>query len=251
MTEISLTLISLTLIPLFAGVIHSAIGFGFGIVAIAFLPLVIDAKSAHIVTSVCSVPMLIMAAWTYRKGSHKGTLLTSILGGVFAMPLGLLFFEMMSLDLLVRLTGTGVLIMVISSLKPEKSKPAKTRTSQVYLPCISAGFISGFLAGAVSIAGPPIAAFAIRQNWKTSQYKAFVTQFLLVIATSKALLLGFRDHIGSDISSEIVIASISSMIGVRIGEKISRNIPTKILKRLIAGMLITVSILMILRGHQG
>ena len=72
MIDPSLITISLILISLVAGLIHSAIGFGFGIVAIALLPIVIDAKSAHIIVSVCSVPMLIMAAWTYRS-EHKRT----------------------------------------------------------------------------------------------------------------------------------------------------------------------------------
>ena len=251
LTDTSLVLISLILVPLLAGIIHSAIGFGFGIVAIAFLPIVIDAKTAHIIISVCSVPMLLSAAWAYRQGCNRTTLITASLSAIIALPFGLLFFESISLDLLVRLTGLGVFLMVLSSMKGNDTSEHKAKTNSLDLHCFSAGLIAGFLAGAVSIAGPPIAAFAIRQNWKINQYKAFVTQFLLVIATCKAALLGYRDHIDPEIALEIVIASSLSMLGVWIGQKVSKNIPTQKLKRLVAAMLIAVATLMLIRGNPG
>ncbi len=249
MIDPSLITISLILISLVAGLIHSAIGFGFGIVAIALLPIAIDAKSAHIIVSVCSVPMLIMAAWTYRSGAQKIPLLISTFGACIALPAGVYLFEVISLDLLVRLTGLGVLMMAISSSKPLKIRQTNSTNATHYAPCLSAGIISGFLAGAVSIAGPPIAAFAIRQNWRANQYKAFMAQFLLVIASFKAGLLGLRDHVNLEIGYEILIASIFSMIGVRMGEKVSRNLDADKLKHLVAAVLIAVAVFMMLRGN--
>ncbi len=221
--EATTLLIAISCISLIAGVVHSGIGFGFGIVAVTFLPMVIEPKLSHIIVSVCSVPMLIMAGWTFRDGFQKTPLLVSLIGGCAAMPFGLYLFESISHDFLIRLTGQ-------------------------HLKCLAAGAISGFLAGAVSIAGPPIAAFAIQQNWKNEQYKAFVTQFLLVIAISKAGLLGLRDHIDTEIAMEISVASICAMIGVRIGEKLSRNLQAKKLKHLVAAMLVVVAITMLLNG---
>ena len=61
-------LLAIAVIALGAGFVHSAIGFGFGIVAIALLPLVIDVRSSHVMLSLASVPMISMAAWTYREG---------------------------------------------------------------------------------------------------------------------------------------------------------------------------------------
>ena len=246
--EATTLLIAISCISLIAGVVHSGIGFGFGIVAVTFLPMVIEPKLSHIIVSVCSVPMLIMAGWTFRDGFQKTPLLISLIGGCAAMPFGLYLFESISHDFLIRLTGLGVLFMVLSSGRNENLKPKQKRAPGQHLKCLAAGAISGFLAGAVSIAGPPIAAFAIQQNWKNQQYKAFVTQFLLVIAISKAGLLGLRDHIDTEIAMEISVASLCAMIGVRIGEKLSRNLQAKKLKHLVAAMLVVVAITMLLNG---
>ena len=235
------------LISLIAGVIHSAIGFGFGIVAITFLPLIIDAKTSHIILSVSSVPMLVVAAWTYRHGAQRPPLFIAIVGACISTPLGLFFFEALSLDLLVRLTGAGVLLMVIPSLREKAEAPNKDQVKP-FAKCFAAGLISGFLAGAVSIAGPPIAAFAIRQNWRTDQYKAFVTQFLLVIAIFKAVLLGLRNHINTEIGLEILATSVFSMIGVIFGERISRKIEAEKSKKLVALALLSIALIMLLQG---
>ncbi len=197
-------LVAVGAIAILAGFMHSAIGFGFGIVAISLLPFVIDARSAHIVVSISSVPMLMMAAWTYREGVEKRSLSQALLGAAIFLPLGLWLFETVSLDLLVRGTGLGVFVMVLLSLRRPGSSPASASKG---VACFAAGAISGFLAGAVSIAGPPIAAFALKQGWSQARYKAFVTQCLLVMSIYKAGLLYFRSHVDGPVGWQIVVAA--------------------------------------------
>ena len=56
--------VSIGLIALAAGFVHSAIGFGFGIVAISLIPIVMDVRTAHVVVSISSVPIVSMRALT-------------------------------------------------------------------------------------------------------------------------------------------------------------------------------------------
>ena len=240
-------LLTVGAIALLSGFIHSANGFGFGIVAISILPFVIDARSAHIVVSVSSVPMLAMAAWTYREGIEKCSLAQALLGAAIFIPLGLRLFETVSLDLLVRGTGLGVFVMVLLSLRrPASSQPNRLKGGA----CFAAGAISGFLAGAVSIAGPPIAAFALKQDWSQARYKAFVTQCLLVMSIYKAGLLFFRSHVGGPVVWQIVVTSIVAIVGVQLGAKASRNISANRFKGLVAIALVAVACMMMWRGQN-
>ncbi len=104
---------SIALIALAAGIVHSAIGFGYGIVALTLVALVIDVRAAHVVVSVSSVPMLMMAAWAYRKGFERRSLLEAVLGAVLFLPLGFYLFETIALHWLVRGTGLAIFLMVI------------------------------------------------------------------------------------------------------------------------------------------
>jgi uncharacterized membrane protein YfcA len=130
-------------IAILAGFVHSAIGFGFGIVAISLMPFVIDARSAHIVISLSSVPMLMMAAWAYREGIEWAALKQALLGAAIFLPPGLFLFELVSLDWLVRGTGLAILCMVLLSSRNRNSQvdveSSKTSVSSlVRLPGFSA-----------------------------------------------------------------------------------------------------------------
>ncbi len=235
-------------IAILSGFIHSAIGFGFGIVAISLMPFVIDARSAHVVVSLSSVPMLMMAAWAYREGIEKNSLKQALLGSAIFLPPGLFLFGTVSLDWLVRGTGLAILSMVLLSLRNQNiHAEAKSHRGS----CFVAGSVAGFLAGAVSIAGPPIAAFALKQDWSQARFKAFVTQCLLVIAIYKTALLAYGGYVVDDALLHTIVAAALAILGVRLGVTASRRIPATRFKRLVAVALILVSCMMIWRGQGG
>ena len=245
--EIDFTLLAiLAAIAFLAGFIHSAIGFGFGIVAIAMLPFVIDGRSAHVIVSISSIPMLIMAAWAYRDGVDWKSLRPALLGAAIFLPLGFALFERLPLDWLVRGTGVGILGMVWMSLRRHAPK---TIAEKQLLPCFIAGATGGFLAGAVSIAGPPIAAFGLKQEWPQNRFKAFITQCLIIIALYKVGLLFLRGHVTVDSSGAILTLTTLSIVGVQIGVLASRQISPTRFKGIVAVALVSVSFLMILRGQ--
>ncbi|WP_160168111.1 sulfite exporter TauE/SafE family protein [Rhodopirellula sallentina] len=94
------------LIALVAGFVHSGIGFGFGIVAIGLMPLVIDARHTHLLVSLCAVPVQMGTVWAYRKGVVWRPLLFALAGAVIGLPLGLWLFNSINLDWLTRGTGS-------------------------------------------------------------------------------------------------------------------------------------------------
>lgn len=245
--EIDFTLLAiLAAIAFFAGFIHSAIGFGFGIVAIALLPFFVDGRSAHVIVSISSIPMLLMAAWAYRDGADWKSLRPALLGAAIFLPLGFVLFERLSLDWLVRGTGVGILGMVWMSLRKHDSETIGEKQS---IPCFIAGATGGFLAGAVSIAGPPIAAFALKQEWPQNRFKAFITQCLIIIALYKVGLLFLRGHVTVDSGGAILTLATLSIVGVQAGVLASRQISPTRFKGIVAVALVSVSVLMILRGQ--
>lgn len=245
--ETWILLSAIMLIALLAGFVHSAIGFGFGIVAISLAPLVIDARTAHVVVSVSSVPMLMMAAWAYRRGIEWESLWQALLGAALFLPLGLLLFETASLDWLVRGTGLGILAMVMMSLRNQELKPA---ANNARMACFTAGAAAGFLGGAVSIAGPPVAAFALKQDWSQVRFKAFVTQCLLIIAAYKAGLLVARGYVVGEAVWQSVVVSVAAIVGVQVGLVVSQHLSAARFKRLVAITLLVVAVTMMVRGSS-
>ena len=191
--------------------------------------------------------MLMMAAWTYREGVEKRSLSEALLGAAIFLPLGLWLFETVSLDLLV--TGNRSRRLRDGAAQLPTSRVIAADVSRG-VACFAAGAISGFLAGAVSIAGPPIAAFALKQGWSQARYKAFVTQCLLMISIYKAGLLFFRSHVDGTLGWQIVVAASMAIVGVQVGAMVSRGIPAKRFKHLVAIALLVVAVMMMWRGQS-
>lgn len=239
-------LIAIAIIALLSGVIHSAIGFGFGIVAISLLPWVVDVRESHVIVSTASVFVLVGAIWTYREGWDKQSLVPSLGGAMLFLPVGLFLFEGVSIDWLIRGTGLAVLAMTLFGLKKPKprAEPAQSQT----LECFTAGAVGGFLAGAVSIAGPPIAAFALKQNWSPPRFKAFVNQFLFVVAVSKVAGLGLRGFLSANIGLQAICLAAPALLGIAIGARISRRLSGPRFKRLVAAALVAIALNFLVRG---
>jgi uncharacterized membrane protein YfcA len=238
---------TIAVIAILAGFVHSAIGFGFGIVAISLMPFVIDARSAHVIVSLSSVPMLMMAAWAYREGIEWASIKQALLGAAIFLPPGLFLFETVSLDWLVRGTGFAILVAVLLSFRNQNSTRENESPKS---SCFVAGALAGFLGGAVSIAGPPIVAFAFKQDWSQARFKAFVTQCLLIISIYKTALLTIRDYVVGDVVWQAIIVAVLSIGGVQLGVIASRRIPAARFRRLVAVALIIVSCFLMWQGQS-
>ncbi len=239
----------IALITFVAGVVHSAIGFGFGIVALALLPFIIDAEKAHVMMSMCSLPMLITAAAAYRDGIVWSSLRPALLGAAIMMPVGLFAFGSMSLDGLVRGTGLAILLMTLLNLRNKSTDFSGRATSESSRASFIAGAISGLLGGAVSIAGPPIATFALQQGWKPERFKAFVTQCLLVVCCYKVIGLSVGGWVDRQSLFQAVWAAPFAMIGIKLGEVVSRKIDAVKFQWVVSAALIAVACLMMYRGQ--
>lgn len=234
-----------------AGATHSIIGFGFGIVALAFLPNVIDVRMAHIVLSLSSVPVLATAAWAYRKGINWRSLRPALIGSALLMPVGLMAFKWMSMDLLIRGTGLAILLTTLNSLRSKKLPDAESEPTSPVMAFLSpflAGGLSGFLGGAVSIAGPPVATYALNQGWKADRFKTFVSQCLLVICLYKTAGLAIGDLIEKGDAVRALWATPFSLIGIRLGVWLSRFIDPKRFQVLVAIVLIAIACFFLYRG---
>lgn len=243
--ELILLLIWVAAICVASGFVHSAIGFGYAIVALAILPFVIDARTAHVMLPIASLPMLGSAAWAYRKGTDWPSLRPALIGAAVMMPVGLYLFNNMSLDLLVRGTGLAILVMVLLSMRnQDMPKGSQTAGGSSLLT----GAIGGFLGGAVNIAGPPVAAYALKQGWSPDRFKAFVTQLLLVVSIYKVIGLA----IGGDITKEAALLALwttpFSIVGIQLGVIVSKYIVPQKFQRIVALVLIGVACMLMVRG---
>jgi uncharacterized membrane protein YfcA len=244
--------LSIGLIAFAAGFVHSAIGFGFGIVAITLLPLLVDVRQSHIVISTASFPVLLMATWAYRDGADWSSLWKALVGAALFLPLGLLAFQWVSIDWLTRGTGIAILVMVWMSFRNRQKAKArleagtKTGGGSSFL----AGAFGGFLAGAVTIAGPPIAAYGLSQPWDQARFKAFLNQFLLAVSVYKIIGLAVGGYITQETLTQSAALAPMAMVGIQLGAIFSRRLSTQRFQYFVATALVIVAFYFVVTGAK-
>ncbi len=233
-----------------SGFVQSAMGFGFGIVALAFLPYFMDVRMANIVISLSVLAPLAAGTWTYRSMLDWRMLLYCMAGATAGLPIGLAVFVYVDASWLVRGTGAAILLMAVHGLVMGKGQVISTASGRW---SAIAGAASGFLAGAVGIGGPPIVAYAVRQPWSPSQFKAFVISFLLTLALLKNVSLAVAGLINSRILLLAAIAVPFGYLGSQLGISASRKINSDHFRRMTLVLLAFASFGMIVCGspsHQ-
>ncbi|MFG0264518.1 MAG: sulfite exporter TauE/SafE family protein [Rhodopirellula sp. JB055] len=246
-----------------AGFVHSGIGFGFGIVAIGLMPLVIDARHTHLLVSLCAVPVQMGTVWAYRRGVVWRPLLFALGGALVGLPLGLWLFNSINLDWLTRGTGVALLMMIAYSFYNRGA--ARNRTEEKtdvfderdvaaseekddVAGSTTIGIASGFLMGAVTMPGPPVVAFALQQDWDQEQFKAFVNQFLLALSVFKVVGLLATADISQQSAIESSLIIPAALFGIAVGKRFSTRLSAGGFRTLVAVGLAVVAVLLVVKG---
>jgi uncharacterized membrane protein YfcA len=171
-----------------AGFVQSLTGFGFGLVSMSLMPLVIGVKQAAAISTVFSFLATITTFFRhYREYNWRlgFTFLVSVCVGV---PIGVLFLEKADEHLLIKVLGGIMLVFAAREFlfggPPKAIRPTST---------VPLGLFSGALSGAFNLGGMPSAAYAYAHPWSRGQIMAFLQ---VMITLSCALRVGFYGQFG-------------------------------------------------------
>ena len=228
-----------------AGFTQSCIGFGYAAVAMSFLPYFMDVRLGNLSVSLSAIAPMVIAIWWYRKQLDWTNLSWTLLGALLMMPVGLLAFAYLPADILVRGTGLAILLILLQQ-KPTKGFPQLSASMR--FGCARAGAISGFLAGAVGIGGPPIAAFAYRQPWDPRRFKVFVLAFLLAESLIKVAGVAAVGWVDRKVLVHTAVAIPFALAGGQLGILMAKRMHPDRFRRVVLVMLVFASLGMIVRG---
>ncbi|MCH9723476.1 MAG: sulfite exporter TauE/SafE family protein [Planctomycetes bacterium] len=232
-----------------SALIQGIIGFGYALVAMATLPLVINFREANLLVAFSIVLPVIWIFWNYRQHSNLRILSGAIIGSLIGLPFGMLIFTMVNIDYLVRGTGLVILLITIDGFLQRSSPAAESdQQSPATLWSALAGFCSGFLAGTTSIAGPPIVIYAVRQPWTQDQYKGFIFGFFILISISRAVGLSLMGLATSEVLLTTAVIVPVVILGMKLGTILGPRINPVLFKRCLLSLLAVFSLYMLIMG---
>ncbi len=218
-----------------SGFVQSSLGFGYAITSLSVMPMILETHSSHIVVSLSGLPVLFMTVCSYKLSVEWSEVRRTLLGAFFLLPVGLFLFASLDQQRLSQVTGLAILFFVFLD---HFKKEDRAVTSPPHWLSYLAGGVSGFLAGAVSIGGPPVATYALRRGWNPSTFKSFVSSCLLLIASLKIIGLFAAGFLLRDDLFHAMWAIPFAIGGVLAGTAVSRFIKPRLFRKIITLVLI-------------
>ncbi len=199
----SLLILSVATLAL-AGFVQSVTGFGFGLVAMALLPLFLEFKDAYLLIIipnliVCTLNFLAnFRQYQWRQG------LGLLIGSCLAVPIG--FYWMLNLKTEWLMFGLGVLICLFASSELLMSKTRPLRIPEwLGAPM---GVASGALSGAFNMGGPPAVAYVYSQSWAKEHIVALLQ---IVFGTSSVIRLCLMQSTGLLTRQLLLVSALATV----------------------------------------
>jgi len=170
-----------------AGLTQGLTGFGFSLVTVPVVVIILGPKTAVPVIMLLSLVLNVMLYAQSRKWSDTRRIRPLIIAGIASVPLGALLLVMLDPSVLKLVVGCAIFGFALASLLGFRREVRNER-----LGFVGVGLVSGTLNGAISTSGPPVILFLANQGVTKRTFRAsLVTYFLFLnLAALPVYLIG-------------------------------------------------------------
>jgi len=217
-------------------------GFGFALVSIPLLSLVIDIKVGIALGALCGLVVNIYLTLRLRKHIKFSEIRYLIFGAVAGIPVGAYFLKLANPELLKIFLGVIVLIFVFStSFNFLKHYELNDRWGYLF------GLFAGLLGGAFNTNGPPILIYFALKDLSKNKHKASIAGFFLVTS-----IIIVADHAVTGVSDLHIFYMFLKQLpfviaGLLIGDLLFLKISTKFYRKIIIAFLFFIGVFLIIQ----
>ena len=233
------TAIILTIGIIFAASFFSTVsGFGFALVAMPVLTLVMSVKAAVIFVLLLNLVLRAITMYRVREGYDKATVILTTLGSVVGMLPGSWVLE-------VFLGAVLVVATVLLSLQftlPIKNKPCGR---------FAAGILSGFFGASTSVSGPPLVLYFINEKLPKDVMRANMIWFFGLSGFLTVLVNYFYGNVSGTIDWSWLLYTIPVMLlAIWLGEKFFYRLNQHLFRKLALAVVLVGALMLLWSGWQ-
>ena len=218
-----------------AGVIQVVAGFGFGLLSVPLMTIVVEPKIAIVVSSLIGA---CITSWQaiWQRADVDWTLVRPMIASAYVgMPLGLVVFSTVNDDALRLVLGVTVIVAVVLLVLPIPIPVGRPLD-------IGAGFISGVLNTSLSTNGPPLV-FALQARRLASD--TFRATIVMVFALSNFVGITLFFAAGKVTAEGLRAAAIAipaTLVGQAVGIPLRRHVHGERFRWMVLGLLLLAGI---------
>lgn len=229
-------LVPVLLIGFFGAAVQGMSGFGFGLVCMSLLPLLLPVDQAVPLVAGVGFTLTMHLGWRLRRHLSFRRAVPLILGGAVGTPLGIAFLQGADPRLVRGLLGAVILSYAVYALT-RRADAVRERPPSVGVGMV-AGLCGGVLGGAFNTGGPPAVVYVSAMGWQkdaaTSTLQAFFLFGSLFTVSGHLAVGNFDAPVQAMLWPLLPAAWAGSILGARIYDRV----PQARFQRLVLVMLL-------------
>ena len=221
------------LITLAGSYLQSVTGFGFGIIAMIFLPRLLLYTEANVLASILStLTSALVVISMYRKINWRN-LFFPLLGSTVANYLAISFVKSAKNETLILILGVALfLLSIYFFFYSERIKIRPTWYAGLF-----AGMISGVMSGLFSISGPPMVIYYMQSEKQAERYLATISSYFVLsgmITVSMKALSGF---VTANVLIGVGLGVVGMIVGAYLGRLTRGKMNPQLIRKVIYGVM--------------
>jgi uncharacterized membrane protein YfcA len=230
-------LLSLAILTV-AGFTQGLTGFGFGLVSMALLPLLLPVKEAAVVVAVLNLVTCVFTLWAVRRHLCWRRGRSLIVGSAAGVPFGVYLLAHLEPAPLLRAMG----IVLVGFAAAELLTDARSRPRVPGWLGLPAGFLGGSIGGALNMGGPPVIAYVYAQPWSKEEIVATLQLVFGVSALLRVALIGAGGLYTAPMVPLLLLTLAPMALAILLGTRLLLRVPLVPLRRGVAVFLLALGL---------
>ena len=222
--------VALALGVVLGSTLNAAAGFGFSLLAVALMALVIGPKDAVVLSAVMSVGSNGTVAWQSRGDIERGIGGRLLGGALLGMPVGLVALSKLDAKPLQVLIGVAVLASAgVLALGIQLHRPNSPTD-------VGGGFVSGMFKTSVGVSGPPVVILLQGRGLAKAAFRATSATVIVVINFVSLVLFAGAGQFDRVVLAAALVSLPALPVGYWLGDRIHERVPESRFRSLVLVM---------------
>lgn len=225
---------------LVAAILQSLSGFGFALIVMPVLTLVLGLRAAAPMVALTALTLYTINVLRYRRSIDLGEVFRLGLASAVGVPIGVWLLSSVDEHLFKQVMGASLIAFALYSLfRPAISwRPGR---SWVY----PAGFLAGCLGGAYNVPGPPVVIYGSLRQWPRDEFRGILQSLFLIngsLVVTSHLLAG---NVTTQVLTYWIYAMPPLLLGVLVGSLADRRVNRDAFRVLVQVMILLMGIALV------
>jgi len=216
----------------FAAFGQTVAGFGFSLLAVPPLGMVIDVKDAIAVSVVLLIINSAMLGWGERQLIDWSAVRSLLGGAVFGLPLGLVVVTLMPVRGLRIALAIAIFLAVAFLITGFESSSEGRRVEWI------GGFFCGLLTTGLNTNGPPAVVALQARKLTPEQFRPTTSAVLGLTSAVGAVLFAAAGRMNGEVGAACLVALPAMLVGWRVGLAVRPRIPASLFRSVVLALLL-------------